>query len=278
MSEKCFNTICDFCYEPANVVTFDGDRHIQHEFSAACEACWRKHLSIRSNEFGDLKCIERHCDEQLSPQIIINQLNIDAQTVSKWKKQSVENYQNRINLIKQNGLEHVCSEPNCLKPLYNRKIVKNNKEVELPPAAVIAVIVFMFVVFVNVIHHAPLCQKDKHDCKFVERFVHRPEVIIVSTLIAVCSLAILIKEVFKTVKSKYNDEVDEFTLTCCNGHVQKALPFDFDSRTKLETTRPCPNCYARIEKNRGCNRVTCSQCKTHFCYGCCSKGICKCSD
>ncbi|KAF1385384.1 hypothetical protein PFLUV_G00107190 [Perca fluviatilis] len=33
----------------------------------------------------------------------------------------------------------------------------------------------------------------------------------------------------------------------------------------------CPHCYCRIEKNRGCNMMTCSQCGQSFCWACLSR-------
>lgn len=39
-----------------------------------------------------------------------------------------------------------------------------------------------------------------------------------------------------------------------------------------KTTKPCPSCKAPIEKNMGCNKVTCTVCFTKMCY-CCGKAI-----
>lgn len=49
---------------------------------------------------------------------------------------------------------------------------------------------------------------------------------------------------------------------------------------KIRTsTKPCPNCKKRIEKNGGCPNMWCSQCRTSFCWNCGDKvdrGYCKC--
>uniref|UniRef100_A0A3B4UWD0 RBR-type E3 ubiquitin transferase n=1 Tax=Seriola dumerili TaxID=41447 RepID=A0A3B4UWD0_SERDU len=33
-------------------------------------------------------------------------------------------------------------------------------------------------------------------------------------------------------------------------------------------SKNCPHCFCRIEKNRGCNMMTCSQCRQRFCWAC----------
>ncbi|XP_077981091.1 E3 ubiquitin-protein ligase RNF14-like [Glandiceps talaboti] len=39
-------------------------------------------------------------------------------------------------------------------------------------------------------------------------------------------------------------------------------------KTIKETSVPCPGCHVRIEKSMGCNYMTCSRCRVHFCWLC----------
>ncbi|KAF2454219.1 hypothetical protein BDY21DRAFT_291651, partial [Lineolata rhizophorae] len=39
-------------------------------------------------------------------------------------------------------------------------------------------------------------------------------------------------------------------------------------KTIADTTKKCPNCNVSIEKNRGCEHMTCRQCRHEFCWHC----------
>jgi len=51
------------------------------------------------------------------------------------------------------------------------------------------------------------------------------------------------------------------------------LAFDTWQQNKSDEVKPCPNCKGFIEKNRGCNHMTCKNCKHQFCWLCMSKYV-----
>lgn len=92
--------------------------------------------------------------------------------------------------------------------------------------------------------------------------------------------------VYHTEKSKLNGN----TRKCqrCNGNYcilckKQVLGIGHEIRCEIENlkkysaedakwvesnTTPCPRCFIRIEKNKGCNHVVCSRCACHFCFIC----------
>ncbi|XP_065895365.1 E3 ubiquitin-protein ligase parkin-like [Dysidea avara] len=49
---------------------------------------------------------------------------------------------------------------------------------------------------------------------------------------------------------------------------QRARWAEATERCIKDTTKPCPKCNAAIEKNKGCNHMTCYMCKFEFCWPC----------
>ena len=70
---------------------------------------------------------------------------------------------------------------------------------------------------------------------------------------------------------------DEAHEPCgCNQLVEWAHKCQNESETAnwiLANTRKCPACNARIEKNQGCNHMTCRHCRHEFCWVCMSKYV-----
>ncbi|TIA27546.1 hypothetical protein D6C79_10609 [Aureobasidium pullulans] len=50
---------------------------------------------------------------------------------------------------------------------------------------------------------------------------------------------------------------------------QDQKEYEAESEATLQaTSKPCPNCQARIEKSDGCDHMLCSQCQHQFCWAC----------
>lgn len=63
------------------------------------------------------------------------------------------------------------------------------------------------------------------------------------------------------------------TIVCTRGHEchVDARQGSVETRRVLLSTRPCPTCHVRIEKDGGCPRMRCTRCRSDFCWVCLSK-------
>ncbi|XP_056430901.1 E3 ubiquitin-protein ligase RNF14-like [Hyla sarda] len=71
----------------------------------------------------------------------------------------------------------------------------------------------------------------------------------------------------KVLEEKYvelSDEDEEEGMRT----LEKAIHKKWNLEWVEENTKPCPGCKAPIEKNDGCNKMTCSKCKQFFCWLC----------
>lgn len=57
-------------------------------------------------------------------------------------------------------------------------------------------------------------------------------------------------------------------MTC-----EEAIDKDYEQYEQRVTVKRCPRCLSKIEKNEGCNHMTCSRCKNEFCWLCRGKWI-----
>ena len=57
-------------------------------------------------------------------------------------------------------------------------------------------------------------------------------------------------------------------MTC-----EEAIDKDYQQYEQRVTVKRCPKCLSKIEKNEGCNHMTCSRCKYEFCWLCRGKWI-----
>nr|XP_019933809.1 PREDICTED: E3 ubiquitin-protein ligase RNF14-like [Paralichthys olivaceus] len=50
--------------------------------------------------------------------------------------------------------------------------------------------------------------------------------------------------------------------------LQVILPDILSEDWVVFNSKSCPHCFCKIEKNGGCNMMTCSQCRQFFCWTC----------
>lgn len=64
-------------------------------------------------------------------------------------------------------------------------------------------------------------------------------------------------------------------VSCQAAREQFATPEDkANQQWKQQNSKQCPKCQAHIEKNRGCDHMTCSKCRYEFCWKCLDKYPC----
>ncbi|KIJ29782.1 hypothetical protein M422DRAFT_36815 [Sphaerobolus stellatus SS14] len=61
----------------------------------------------------------------------------------------------------------------------------------------------------------------------------------------------------RTIEKKYGKKI-------VTSFVENRINMEWKERE----TMGCPACKVRVQKNRGCNHMTCTRCKHHFCYTC----------
>jgi len=62
---------------------------------------------------------------------------------------------------------------------------------------------------------------------------------------------------------------DDFVLDTASEMKSNNLGVDVQSEKWIrKNTRPCPSCRAPVNKNGGCNHMTCTRCKAKFCWAC----------
>ena len=77
-----------------------------------------------------------------------------------------------------------------------------------------------------------------------------------------------IKELKEAYESGDKDIRRSMELQYGKKYLERAFQ-EYDSSAWIKTnTKPCPNCQSVIEKDHGCNKMTCSNCNSHFCWLC----------
>jgi hypothetical protein len=73
------------------------------------------------------------------------------------------------------------------------------------------------------------------------------------------------------IKTCRNCVLGSFCLLCGKSSHKGPCDADVDTQSKLwidENTKECPSCHTHIQRNDGCNHMTCTICHTHFCWLC----------
>uniref|UniRef100_A0A3B4UVB0 RBR-type E3 ubiquitin transferase n=1 Tax=Seriola dumerili TaxID=41447 RepID=A0A3B4UVB0_SERDU len=89
---------------------------------------------------------------------------------------------------------------------------------------------------------------------------------------AVLCVAVCASEGMKALWDDYTSGSNQRRLVLQSRYGQRVLKVNLEdslSEHWMEVnSKNCPHCFCRIEKNRGCNMMTCSQCRQRFCWAC----------
>lgn len=248
-----FTSACPICFEEYDIKDLHDLCGCGHK---CCINCWKDVCNDQVHKsFRRLHCFE--CD-QLIPQDIINEYNFVPNEISYSYYRGVYNYYNhniiecpkcKIHYIFINQ-EHTCC-PNCFYELC-------------PKCGLLA-------------HH-----RLNKTCREFEMFMKTNEYIQYSQKLLMIQLKKQHEHEWESIKEHSNtDHRKRFLMEVRQGAILREERIKERERQKrlLEqakenekwiqnNTKECPNCHAHIEKNRGCNHMTCSHCKYEFCWIC----------
>lgn len=226
-------TICDtdVAAPPVHI------RHQTHEAGTgaacagvdACAACWRDHIAVRRNDFGDERCMAMGCRRAVALSMLAA---VGLTDTKRWRANM------RARRCQQAHTVYRCTHAGCDASVYGR-LGRSTMADRTERAAL------CFMVSLVLAHCV----------------AHWFSLDILLLLVVLCTLVLAARVqtrplVMQTLCTRgHEDEID-------------ADRWSKEEQGIVVVTRPCPKCHVRIEKDGGCNHMVCRACYTHFCWNC----------
>lgn len=215
-----------------------------------CLDCWKDHcINIISNTQDKLHCFD--CEEEIS-QVLINEYKLVP--FDKLNKYYLVQYnKNYGNLIYCNQCKGVYINAN------------NKQDCRCPHCQYL-----MCTMCCEAGHHQKDCNMN---CQEFEMFMKKPEYVefVLRRENIRLDLAWKASAEFRRREEEERLRKEALERKRREEEERQRLIRQQEEQTQKwiqSNTKACPKCHARIEKNKGCNHMTCRNCKYEFCWYC----------
>lgn len=240
-----FTLICPVCLEESHDINFlfglTDEEHI------CCYDCWKDHClqTIKTSHYK-IKCIE--CDKEINLQVFYDLFKFDLNIMNNYNLRLYQNKHHdlidcpkcKLKFIANNDIHNKC--PGCYYDICKYCLELNHYELNLT------------------------CQEFENFIKttdYIKYFNYKEN-----------------ERILKLRKEKYNRDFIDFkaelilkTKSRKQRIKEEKRQIELSKNEKenlkwiIDNTKKCPNCGNAIEKNKGCNHMTC-KCKYEFCWYC----------
>lgn len=259
---------------------------IVSKYKAACVDCWKQHILSRVETNRDAQCLQIDCHNQVSENFLLS-LGFQKDEIKRLQNHCAE----KIIVMKNATAQFACRQKNCSSPVYSPP-----RSVEYGPEGglKLSLLIFFTSAFCTlVVVYMPKLLRGNYAGYY--DFARGYSMLYTTSL---CGFFLGLLWPSKIAEKLWQrlrvvnivvlpKKEHSISVVCARGHNAKwPLPPANEKDSEnfanvLKTTKGCPTCGVRIEKNGGCPRMHCSVCQAWFCWDCQQKklpsdGTCAC--